>query len=183
MKGTELFRITHREQLLDLEFLGITRRTITSPDGASFDRIVIEAPGAVAVVPLVGDSVALIRQYRAAANGTILEIPAGMLDRAGEDREDAARRELAEETGYIAGSLTHLTDLWTSVGFSDERIRIFSTDDPQPGTPEPMGPEEYAAEVILLPFDEALNQVSNGTISDAKTVVGLLLAARNRASS
>ncbi|GMR01761.1 MAG: NUDIX hydrolase [Acidimicrobiia bacterium] len=183
MKDTGQFRVRSRELLLHLEFLDVTTRTIASPNGATFERIVIEHPGAVAVVPLVGDSVALIRQYRAAASDTILEIPAGKLDRDGEDREDAARRELAEETGYLAGSLTHLTDLWTSIGVSDERICIFCTDDLQPGTPAPIGPEENAAEVILMPFDEALDQVSNGTISDAKTVVGLLFVARNRATS
>jgi ADP-ribose pyrophosphatase len=174
------FRVSRRERILDLGFLDITKRTIESPDGTTFERIVIEHPGAVAVVPLLGDDVVLLNQYRAACGDMILEIPAGKLDQHAEDPQDAARRELAEETGYTAGHLHHLTDLWTSVGFCDERISVFVADDLEPGIRRPMGPEEMAAEVIRMPLDKALGLVASGTIADAKTVVGLLLAARSR---
>lgn len=177
------FRISNRERILDLGFLDITLRTIESTDGTTFDRIVIEHPGAVAVVPLVDEDVVLLNQYRAACGDTILEIPAGKLDRHGEDTQDAARRELAEETGYTAGLLHHLTDLWMSVGFCDERISIFVAQDIEPGIRNPIGPEEMAAEVIQMPLDNALDLVASGIIADAKTVVGLLLAARNRVPS
>lgn len=180
MTRPDQFRVSRRERILDLGFLDITKRTIESPDGSTFERIVIEHPGAVAVVPLDGDDVVLLNQYRAACNDTILEIPAGKLDQHAEDPQDAARRELAEETGYTAGDLHHLTDLWTSVGFCDERISIFAAEDVDPGTRSPIGPEEMAAEVIRMPMDKALGLVASGVIADAKTVVGLLLAARSR---
>lgn len=177
------FRTTDRELLVDLGFLNVTERSIDAPDGASFKRIVIEHPGAVAVVPIVQNDVILIRQYRAALGDRILEIPAGKLDLVGEDAEDAARRELAEETGLVAGALTHLIDLWTTVGFCDERISIFTTEDVVTGDRAPVGPEENDAQVVRMSFDHALNLVVTGEIADAKTVVGILLAAQARAAS
>lgn len=183
MTNPDRFRVSHRERILDLGFLDITRRTIESPDGVTFDRIVIEHPGAVAVVPLAGEDVVLLSQYRAACSDTILEIPAGKLDDPSEDVQDAARRELVEETGYRAGALHHLTDLWTSVGFCDERISIFVARDVEPGVRNPIGPEERAAEVVRMPLDQAIDLVASGIIADAKTAVGLLLAARTRVPS
>lgn len=181
MTGATRFRIDERILLLDLGFLHVTQRTVSSSDGETFERIVIEHPGAVAVVPLVDDDVVLLRQYRVAADDFILEIPAGKLDRTGEERTIAARRELAEETGYIAGDLTHLTDLWTALGFCDERISIYVARDVLPGPRHPVGPEEVSAEVVRLPISKALDLVAAGEIADAKTVAGLLLATFDRA--
>lgn len=177
------FRIDQRQLILDLGFLSVTRRTVSLSEEETFDRIVIEHPGAVAVVPLIGDEVVLLRQYRVAADDSILEIPAGKIDHLAEDRLRAARRELAEETGYVAGDLEHLTDLWTAIGFCDERISIYLARDVRPGERAPIGPEEVHAEVLRLPISEALELVRAGEIADAKTVVGLLLATWNRASS
>lgn len=177
------FTDTNRELLLDLGFLAVTKRTIAAPNGPAFHRVVVEHPGAVAVVPMVADEVILIRQYRAAAGQRLLEIPAGKLDLKGESVEDAGRRELAEETGYVAGTLVHLTDLWTAVGFCDERISIFLAEDVEPGTREPIGPEEVDAEVLRVPLEDALSFVMTGEIADAKTVAGLLMTERIRVSS
>ena len=183
MTGSRPFTDTSRELLLDLGFLEVTKRSIEAPNGSAFKRIVIEHPGAVAVVPMISDDVVLIRQYRAAARQRLLEIPAGKLDLDGEIAEDAARRELAEETGYIARDLVHLTDLWTAVGFCDERIGIFLASDVEGGTRHPIGPEEIDAEILRVPFDDALDLVMTGEIADAKTVAGLLMTDRLRASS
>ncbi len=177
------FEHTNRELLLDAGFLTVTNRSIVGPDGGTFERIVVEHPGAVAVVPMVSDQIVLLRQYRAAARARLLEIPAGKLDLEGESLETAARRELAEETGYVAHNLVRLTDLWTAIGFSDERISIFLATDIEPGVPAPTGPEEVDAEVLLLPFSEALGLVMAGEISDSKTVAGILLTAQIRDAS
>lgn len=183
MTGTHPFTDANRELLLDLGFLEVTKRSIETPDGSTFKRIVIEHPGAVAVVPMIADDVILISQYRPAAGQRLLEIPAGKLDQAGEPAEDAARRELTEETGYKAGDLVHLTDLWTAVGFCDERIGIFLADDVEEGIRSPIGPEEIDAEVLRMPLREAVNLVMTGDIADAKTVAGLLITELLRASS
>ena len=183
MSGRTPFRTLNRDVLLDLGFLNITMRSIESPDGDLFDRIVVEHPGAVAVVPVISDEVVLIRQYRPAVEKRILEIPAGKLDIIGEDPHEAARRELAEETGLLADSFVHLTDLMTSVGFCDERISIFLADNVETGTRAPIGPEEEDADVLRMSFDEALALVVSGDITDAKTAVGILLTAQIRAAS
>ena len=183
MKREQAFRITNRALLLDLGFLSVTERSIESSDGGAFKRFVIAHPGAVAVVPIVGDNVVLVRQYRAAIRDRILEIPAGKLDSPGEDLEEAARRELREETGFSAATLLKLTDLLTSVGFCDETITIFLAKDVIAGDRSPIGPEEHDAEVLQMPLQQAVELVASGTITDAKTAVGLLLASRIRATS
>jgi len=183
VNGEQPFRITNRALLLDLGFLSVTERSVESSDGATFKRFVIEHPGAVAVVPIVGDNVVLVRQYRAAIRDHILEIPAGKLDAPGEDLEEAARRELREETGFSAATLLKLTDLLTAVGFCDETITIFVAQDVVAGDRSPIGPEEHDAEVIQMPLQQAVELVASGEITDAKTAVGLLLASRIRATS
>ena len=183
MIGERPFRITDSALLLDLGFLNVTERLVEAVDGTTFKRFVIEHPGAVAVVPLVGDDVVLVRQYRAAIRNHILEIPAGKLDVPDEDLEVAARRELLEETGFRPDTLIRLTDLLTAVGFCDERITIFLAQDVKAGERSPVGPEEHDAQVVRMPLKRAVELVASGEINDAKTVAGLLLTSRIRAAS
>ncbi len=138
-------------------------------------RDVIRHPGAVAVVAVVDGSVVLIRQYRAAVDGDVLEIPAGKLDVAGEEPEQAARRELAEEVGLDAGELRLIADVWTAPGFTDERMRIFLATGCVPVDRVPHGAEEEVSEVVLVPLDEVATFIDAGEIRDAKTLAGLLL--------
>ncbi|GMQ99175.1 MAG: NUDIX hydrolase [Acidimicrobiia bacterium] len=176
MKRPSGFTIISSKTLSNVGFLRTVMRTVETPDGEHVERIVIEHPGAVAVVPRSGTDVVLVSQYRAAVSRMVLEIPAGKLDEPGESREDAARRELAEETGYIAGELLHLTDLLTAVGFSDEKISIYLAVDPVPGTARPVGAEEESADIVTMPWAEAVARVREGSIIDAKTVAGILIA-------
>lgn len=177
MTSDNSFTILGTRDILDVSFLTVQMRTIAAPNGESIERVVIKHPGAVAVVPRIDDDVILIEQYRAAADGVVLEIPAGKIDHPSDDRAGTAHRELLEETGFVAQSMTMLTELWTAVGFSDERIAIFLAEDMTEATRAPMGAEEELARIVRLPFDTAVDMVTRGEITDAKSVAGLLLAA------
>jgi ADP-ribose pyrophosphatase len=140
------------------------------------EREVVHHPGACAVVALTDDGdVILVRQLREAVRRALLEIPAGVLDVAGEDDAGCAARELLEETGYRATSLEPLTTILTSPGFADERIALFLAR-AEPGG----GQGEEGVEVVRMPLDRAVQRVTEGEIVDAKTVAGVLLAAARR---
>ena len=177
------FRTVGSRTVLDLAFLSLQIREVEAPDGSTVERIVITHPGAVAVVPCIGDDVVLIEQYRAPADRTVLEIPAGKLDIPDQGSEETARRELLEETGLVAGELTWLTEIWTTVGFTDERITIFLADAVGEEARLPVGLEEASATIVRMPLAEAVRMVKAGTITDAKTAIGLLLAADVRSDA
>jgi ADP-ribose pyrophosphatase len=177
------FKIVANTLEADFGFLRVERLTVVTPTGETIDRVLVAHPGAVAVVPLLGENIVLIAQYRAPVDAVVLEIPAGKLDIPGEDRRDAAQRELTEETGYIADDLVHLTDLQTAVGFTNERISIYLAPSVTPGSASPAGAEEAAAQIITMPFSDAVEAVTRGDITDAKTVAGILLTERLRGTS
>ena len=171
------FRMIGARTIAEEAFLRLDRATIAAPNGQSITRVVVSHPGAVAVVPILGDDVILFEQHRAALGRNLLEIPAGKLDVPGEDRRGAATRELEEEIGFSPGLLEHLTDMITTPGFCDEVITIYRASGLQAIASHPVGAEEENATIVRIPFSEALDRVHAGEISDAKTVVGLLLAA------
>ncbi len=169
------FTVVSTNTVVDLGFLRVDVANVATPSGDTVERVVVVHPGAVAVVALDGDDIILIAQYRAAVDATVIEIPAGKLDKAGEDRVSAAARELEEETGFVPDELIHLTDLKTGVGFTNEEISIYLARSVTRGTMKPVGEEEAAANVYTIPFSQAVEDVENGIITDAKTVVGILL--------
>ena len=147
------------------------------PNGNRVELDLIKHPGAAAVVPFLdAENVLLIRQYRFATGGEILEIPAGKLD-PGETPETCALRELEEETGYRAGRLERLGAIWTTPGFCDEIIHLFAAFDLE-ATTQRLEPDEII-ELVPTPFDQALNALS-GPVVDGKTATALLLAAHKR---
>jgi ADP-ribose pyrophosphatase len=116
---------TGREELLKGKFLHVVRDTVRLPDGRSATREFVLHPGAVAVVPLLDDGrIVLERQYRHAAGGVMIEIPAGKLD-AGEATLACGQRELLEETGYVAREWAHAFTMYPTVAYSDEAIEIW----------------------------------------------------------
>jgi len=177
------FEIVRTETASDVGFLRVDVTTIRTPTGGEIERVVVVHPGAVAVVAISGDDIVLIAQYRAPVDAVVVEIPAGKLDKPGEDRHTAAVRELAEETGYIAHDLVHLTDLRTGVGFTNEEISIYYAPSVTPGPAQPVGAEEVAARIITMPFAQAVEEVARGSITDAKTVAGILLVERIRGTA
>ena len=169
-------RPVHTGRIVDLSI-----DTVRFPDGSTGELEFIRHSGAAAVLPVLGDpdgpdpQVLLIRQYRYAAGGFMLEVPAGRPDRAGEDWEVCARRELEEETGLVAGKLTFLTTIHTTPGFTDEQIRLFLATECTTGT-EKMDDDEFI-EPVVLPISQALEKVRDGEITDGKTICTLLYAA------
>lgn len=157
----------------------LIRRYTASPTGEKFERTFVSTPGAVACVPVTKDGeVVLVSQFRATFNSYVLEVPAGMRDVDGEPAEVTAIRELKEETGFVATSVSHLGQCLSSPGVTDSSVEIFLATDIEPGVAEPHGPEEDFMRVVTMPISEALAMVDDGRIVDAKTAYGLLLAAR-----
>lgn len=154
--------------------------TVRFPDDSTGELEMIRHPGAAAVVPFASDprgtdpTVLLIQQYRYAANGSLIEIPAGRLN-PGEDPAVCAHRELLEEVGVKAGRLERLTTIWTTPGFTDERIHLFWASD-LTADQHAREPDEFI-EVTPKPLSEALRLIKTGVISDAKTALALLFVA------
>jgi ADP-ribose pyrophosphatase len=150
------------------------------PNGTTGELELFRHPGASAVVPFLSDiaggdpQILLIKQYRYAADGFLYEIPAGRLD-AGEDPADCARRELREETGCTAKSVKHLYTMYTTPGFTDERIHIFMATGLEQGDSAREADEFLTVEPVLL--SRALEMIKSGEITDGKTAVGILFAA------
>ncbi len=165
----------------DGRIVNLSLDTVRFPNGDVGELEFIRHTGAAAVLPVLSDpagpdpQVLLIRQYRYASGGYMLEVPAGRPDREGEDWEDCARRELEEETGLVAAQLRYLTTIFTTPGFTDEQIRLFMATGLTSGSTR-FDPDEFI-EPITLPLSEALEKVRSGEIRDGKTVVALLYAA------
>lgn len=159
-----------------------------APDGSTFTRDIVRSPGAVGVLPLVFDaegnpSVVLVSQYRPPYERTIIEMPAGMRDIEGEDTAEVARRELIEEAGLRAGHLDLLTEILPSPGMTDSVTTLYLATECTPAPHDRQGPEEEHMELLHLPLVEAVAMVERGEITDAKTVVSLLLADRRLRAS
>jgi len=154
--------------------------TVRFPDDSQGQLEMIRHPGAAAVVPFASDpfgpdpTVLLIEQYRYATNGTLIEIPAGRLN-PGEDPKVCAERELLEEVGVKAGRIERLTTIWTTPGFTDERIHLFLATD-LTADKHAREPDEFI-EVTPRPLSEVLKLIRSGVISDAKTALALLFVA------
>lgn len=169
----------------DAELLGTRRifagsvvdlrvETVRLPNGRDVELEVVRHRGAAAVVPVRDDgSVLLVRQVRWATSGWLLEVPAGKLD-GGEAPESCARREVEEETGYRVGELVPLGWIWTTPGFTDEKIWLYlatglteSRQDLQ---------DDEVLEVESLPLDEAVRRALSGEIVDGKSICALVRA-------
>lgn len=162
------------------KFLDMHLDRVRYPDGSEGEQVLIHHPGASAVVPFVGEpgekdpEILLIHQYRYATGGELWEIPAGRLE-PNEAPIDCARRELLEETGCTCQKLEPLTFLWTTPGFTDEKIHLFRASGLTRG--EAKREADEFIEVVTRPMSEVLAMIRRGEITDGKTLVGILCAA------
>jgi ADP-ribose pyrophosphatase len=159
----------------DGRIVKLSLEEVRLPNGNTVTLEIIRHPGAAAVVPVDHDGNAiLVRQYRHATGSWLLEVPAGKLDHPGESPEDCALREVAEETGYRAGRLVPLGWIWTTPGFTDEKIWLYLALELSPTRPD-LQPDEVLT-VEKLPLDEAVRLAVGGEIVDGKSVCALLRA-------
>jgi ADP-ribose pyrophosphatase len=165
----------HTGRVIDLDI-----DTIRFPDGSVGELEMIRHPGAAAVIPFASDphgsdpTILLIKQYRYATLDHLFEIPAGRLN-PGEDPRVCAERELLEEVGVKAGRVERLTTIWTTPGFTDERIHLFWATDLTSGQ-HAREPDEFI-EVTPKPLSEVLALIKSGEICDAKTCLAILFVA------
>lgn len=168
-------------RLVEAGFLDVVEEEVESPDGEVLTRYTVRHPGAVAVVPVDGDDVVMVRQYRAAARRALLEVPAGKRE-PDEAPEETAARELEEEVGLVPGRLVKLAGFYNSPGFTDEYTHVYLADGltVSPGGREGLRAEERHMEVVRVALDDVDGLVAAGEVVDAKTIVGLALARRHR---
>lgn len=172
------------ERVYTGKIIAVDRDTVRFPDGSIGELDIIRHPGASAVVPFLsapdGDDpqILLVRQYRYAAGQYLYEIPAGRLD-PGEDPRDCAIRELREETGCTAQSMEHLVTMYTTPGFTDERIHLFMATGLERGDTAHEADEFMTVETVTL--SHALQLIKEGQIPDGKSAVAILYAAGFRA--
>ena len=169
----------HSEEIFKGDILSLWVGEVRLDNGAIYSREVVRHNGGVTIVPVLDDSVILIRQFRIAIEREILELPAGKLE-TGEAPEECARRELEEEIGYQAGELRLATSYYSCVGFSDEKIHIFLAFQLQKIS-QRLEPDERI-QMLKVPISEIERRLDRNEYEDAKTIIGLreLLASLKR---
>ncbi len=166
-----------RRSIFEGRIFSVRVDTVSTQKGCETTREIIDKPDTVSVVAIDDEhNILLVKQYRYAVGKCILEIPAGSVD-PGETPEEAARRELREETGYDCKTLTPIYTFWPAVGYCTEKMIIFV------GTGLKLSPlkgDEGYIEVLRLPFNQVHQSVQSGqpVFEDAKSSLGVLLAAK-----
>ena len=176
--------VVHRGRYLEVRV-----ETTERADGSRHQRDIVRHPGAVAIVALdEADRLLLVRQWRQPAGRSLLEIPAGTLDRdpatgAIEDPELASRRELEEETGYRAQRWERLGSFWTAPGFASELMHLYLATGLVAAGHGRLTPDaDEALELVRLPVADAQAAVGRGDVHDAKTLIAILLLGRRRSA-
>ena len=170
--GTKLSeRIVSRDEIFSGRIVRLVVDRVELPDGSEASRELVLHPGAVAILPILDDGrIILVRQYRHAIGGELLEVPAGKLDVEGESPQECAARELREETGYVASDWEEICTFYTSPGFTNERIVLFrATGLRRVGSP---APGEIAGIELVAPGDIP-KMIATGELVDGKTLIAL----------
>ena len=149
-------------------FLNIVNVDVTLPDGKSVSRDIVKHPGATAIIAFLDEeNIVLVEQFRLALNKTMLEIPAGKIDK-NEEIIECAKRELQEETGYIASKLEYLGCLATAPGFCDEIIYLYKASDLKVGKKNE--DEDEFTNVKIMNINKVKDMIKKGEIIDGKTI-------------
>lgn len=175
---TSPFRKIGERDRFDGGFFHVATATFVGPDGFTFEREVIRHPGAVCAVPLEEDGrhVIMIRQYRGAVDGPILELPAGKRDVEDEDPAVCVSRELVEEIGREASVITEVARFYNSPGFSDEVTICYLAEGLHECEREAHGIEEEHIELARISLFDLEELMASGALVDAKSIIGLVAA-------
>ncbi|MEO8098681.1 MAG: NUDIX hydrolase [Acidobacteriota bacterium] len=160
------------KELLRTPIFWVTQDVALDPDGFEIKRAIVQHQGSAVVMPVDEKKrVLLVKQYRLPSLQYMWELPAGRVD-PGETPLQAARRELAEETGYRAGKMQKLAEFWASPGFLAEKMTIYLATGLKAGTSTPM--EDERIETRWFTAKELDAMIEAGKIPDAKTIIGFL---------
>lgn len=170
----------HSEKIFDGKVISLKVDDVTLPNGETSKREIINHPGAVAIIAITdSNKLLVVEQYRKALERSIIEIPAGKLEK-GEEPIVTARRELEEETGYTTDSLEFVQAFATSPGFADEIIHVFLARNLKKlQTPVQMDEDEFV-ELMEVSLEEAQAMMADERIYDAKTVFAVLWMKMNQ---
>lgn len=168
-----------KEEIYKGKIFSLWGGNVSLDNGETAVREYIRHAGGVAIVPVVDNSVILIRQFRIAIERELIELPAGRLE-PDEDPATCARRELEEEIGYRAGELVLLATYFSSVGYTDERMHIFLALEPEKAKLKLEADERIRQ--VIMPVELIQEKLTTQVFEDAKTIIGLreLLAYRER---
>jgi len=170
----ELPKIINSQKVFDGRVFNVTVDTVSEGE-LTYQREVVHHHGSAVIIPIFDDStVALVRQYRHPAIRYLLEAPAGTLAE-GERPEAGAARELQEELGLVAARLKKLSEFFVSPGFCEEKMWVYLATELSEG--RQLLDDDEVLEIVRLPIAEALEMITSGEIQDAKTIIGLMLAA------
>lgn len=170
------FTTNHSELLIDAPIIAVRRDSVTMPSGNEANREVVEHFGAIAVVAFDGERIALVTQYRHSVGRRLVELPAGLLDVAGEDELECAKRELVEEAGLEAQQWSVLADLVTSPGFADEAVRVFLAQDLSETVRPEAEDEEADMTMQWVALNDAVAMVLRGEIVNSIAISGIMAA-------
>lgn len=174
MASTDCPQILDSKEIFRGRVFNVTVDMIREGD-KTYQREVVHHPGSAVIIPIFDDgTIAFVRQYRHPAVRYLLEAPAGTLNR-GEVPEEGAARELEEELGFVAGRLEKLSEFFVSPGFCEEKMWVYLATE-LTETKQRLEEDEIL-QVVRIPFSQALTMISTGEIEDAKTIIGVMLAA------
>jgi ADP-ribose pyrophosphatase len=174
MASTDCPQILSSSEVFTGRVFSVTVDMIREGD-KTYQREIVHHPGSAVIVPVFDDgTIALVRQYRHPAVRYLLEAPAGTLNR-GEVPDEGAARELEEELGLVAGNWEKLSEFFVSPGFCEEKMWVYLATD-LTETEQRLEDDEIL-EAVRIPFAQALSMITTGEIEDAKTIIGVMLAA------
>ena len=161
------------ERIYEGKILNLKIETVELPNKKYSKREIIEHPNGVAIIPIVEDSLIMVKQYRKAVDKVMLELPAGLLE-VNEEPKEAALRELKEETGYESEKVKYIMEFYTSPGYCNEKIYLFLATNLKEGVAMPEPGESVVHEKYSI--EELAKMVSRGEIVDSKTIIGINIA-------